>query len=262
MTKSTPASTAQPTCSSNIARTVAADCGVAGVVDVRVADVAGEQRAGLARHVRGDPQRLAVDLLERVLLADQPQLLAVGVVRERLDDVGAGVDELAVQLRHQLGVLEHDLGHERPRLQVAAPLEFEEVALGADDGALRETIEESAHAPRLTTRVADPATSPAAAPTARRAARATSAPASSSRAPKRNDGPDTLTRGDDAAVEAAHRRRDGGEPGLQLLVGDGVAALGGLPHARAQAPRSCATVFGPRGTSSTPSSSARSAAAS
>ena len=67
-----------------------------------------------------------------VLAADDPQLLAVRVVGERLDDVRARVDELAVQLGHLLRVLEHDLGDERARLQVAAPLELEEVALGAD----------------------------------------------------------------------------------------------------------------------------------
>ena len=55
MMKSTPASTAQPTCSSNMPRTVAADSG-SPAVDVRVADVAGEQRAGLARDVAGDPR--------------------------------------------------------------------------------------------------------------------------------------------------------------------------------------------------------------
>ena len=76
--KSTPASAAQPTCSSNIARTAACDCGVGRVVDVGVADVAGEQRAG----VRARPpwrccERLPVDRLEQVLLADDPQLLAV-----------------------------------------------------------------------------------------------------------------------------------------------------------------------------------------
>ena len=54
------------------------------------------------------------------------------VVRERLDDVGARVHELAVQLRDELGMIEHDLGDERAGLEVAPPLELEEVALGAD----------------------------------------------------------------------------------------------------------------------------------
>ena len=46
--------------------------------------------------------------------------------------------ELAVQLRDELGMLEHHLGDERARLQVTAALQLEEVALGADHGALLE----------------------------------------------------------------------------------------------------------------------------
>ena len=46
--------------------------------------------------------------------------------------------EVAVQRGDDLGVLEHDLGHERTGLQVAAALELEQVTLGADDGAGRE----------------------------------------------------------------------------------------------------------------------------
>ena len=56
----------------------------------------------------------------------------MGVVGERLDHVRTGVHELAVQPGDEVGVLEHDLGHVRARLQVAAPLELEQVSLGAD----------------------------------------------------------------------------------------------------------------------------------
>ena len=83
----------------------------------------------------------AVDLLEQVLLADDPHLLPVRVVRERLDDVRAGADELAVELRDDLGLLEHDLGDERAGLQIPAALELEEVPLGADHRALVEPLE-------------------------------------------------------------------------------------------------------------------------
>ena len=64
------------------------------------------------------------------------------VVGERLDDVRACVDEVAVQLGDDLRVLEHDFGNEGARLQIAAPLELEYVAFGADDRALVETLEE------------------------------------------------------------------------------------------------------------------------
>ncbi len=80
-------------------------------------------------------ERLAVERLEQVLLADDLQLLAVAVVGERLDDVGSRPRELDVQLADDVGVLEHDLGHEAAGLEIPPPLELEEVALGADDRA-------------------------------------------------------------------------------------------------------------------------------
>ena len=108
---------------------------VARFKEIGVTDVARNQR-GLARGLPGDRlgdlERLAVERLEQVFLADQPELLAVAVIGERLDDVGARVDEIAVRLGNDLRMLEHDLGHEGPGLQVAPALELEEVALGAD----------------------------------------------------------------------------------------------------------------------------------
>ena len=52
--------------------------------------------------------------------------------------------EIAMHLRHDLRVLEHGFGNERTRLHVAAPLELEEIALGADDRALGQALEETA----------------------------------------------------------------------------------------------------------------------
>jgi hypothetical protein len=65
----------------------------------------------------------------------------VGVIREGRNDVRAGVDEIPVQLRHDLGMLEDGLGHERTRLHVTTPLELEEIALGADHRASPEPFE-------------------------------------------------------------------------------------------------------------------------
>jgi hypothetical protein len=111
------------------------------IVDVGVADVAREQRAGLVRHRFGDLQRAAIDRLEIALAPDHPQLLAMRVVGERLDDVRARVHEVAMQLRHDFRMLEHDLGNESACLQVAAALELEDVSLGADDGPFGEAVE-------------------------------------------------------------------------------------------------------------------------
>ena len=47
-----------------------------------------------------------------------------------------------MELRHDLGMLEHDLGHESAGLQVAAALELEHVAFGADHGPVVEAFEE------------------------------------------------------------------------------------------------------------------------
>ena len=133
-------------------------------------------------------------------------------------------------------MLEHDLGHERPGLQVAAPLELEQVALGADHGTLLEAIEKLAHRPSVATRVASAATGPSSS-----AARATRVPASGRRGRNRNDGPETLTAAT-SGRRSADRRRDRHETGLSSRR-DGVTALGGL------LPRACssstvATAFG------------------
>ncbi len=116
------------------------------LVDVRVAQVAGQQRARFPRYLGGDGQGLPVERLEDALLADHPQLLAVTVVRERLHHVGAGVHELPVQTLDDLGVLQHDLGDERACLQVSPALALEEVALGADDRALSQQLQQIRHA--------------------------------------------------------------------------------------------------------------------
>ncbi len=105
---------------------------VLGLVDVGVGNVTGKQAAAFGGYLLGDRQCLTVERLEDLLLADDLQLLAVAVVGERLDHVRAGVDEIPVQLAHHLGMVEHHLGHVGPGLQVAAPLELEQIALGAD----------------------------------------------------------------------------------------------------------------------------------
>ena len=58
--------------------------------------VARETGTLFAGDLFGDGQGLAVHLFQEVFLADDTQLLAVRVVRECLDDVGAGAHEFAV----------------------------------------------------------------------------------------------------------------------------------------------------------------------
>ncbi len=117
---------------------------VCRIVDIGVAQIAGEQCAGLAGDRAGDAERCAVHGHQVLLPADDAQLLAVHVVGQRLGDIGAGVHEVHVQLFNHLRVLEEHLGHEGTRLQVAAPLELEQVAFRADHRPLGQAREQVA----------------------------------------------------------------------------------------------------------------------
>jgi hypothetical protein len=119
--------------------------GLPWLVHVRVADIAGQQCARLACHLAGDGQGLAVQRFEHVFLANDPELLAVAVVRERLDDVRPGVDELPVQLFDDLGMFKHHLRNESARLQVPAAFAFEKITFGAHDWATRQHAEQIGH---------------------------------------------------------------------------------------------------------------------
>src|SRR3712207_9351216 len=96
----------------------------------------------LFRSLLREGEGLAVEALEKLHFADDPELLAVGVVGERLDHVRPRVDELAVELRNLLGMLENYLRHEGSGLEVAPALQLEQVALGADNGASIQRSEE------------------------------------------------------------------------------------------------------------------------
>ena len=103
-----------------------------GIVDVRVADVACEKRAAFPRHGFGEVERTTVDRLEILLASDDAKLLAVGVIGERFHDIRTRMNEVAMQLRHCLGMLEHDFRNECAGLQITASLELEDIAFGAD----------------------------------------------------------------------------------------------------------------------------------
>ena len=101
-----------------------------------------EHRARLIGDSLGDLPRAAIDRLEIAFAADHPEFLSMRVVGERLDDVGARMHEVAMELSHDLGMLEHDLRHESPGLEIASPLELEDVALGADHGTVLEALQQ------------------------------------------------------------------------------------------------------------------------
>ena len=116
--------------------------GVIRRVDIGIREIAGEERVRLHRHLAGNRQRVTVERLEQVFLADEPKLLAMPVVGERLDDVRAGVDKLPMELRNHFGMLEDDLGNKGARLQVPTSFAFEQVALGADHDVCCETLQQ------------------------------------------------------------------------------------------------------------------------
>ena len=113
------------------------------IPDVGVRDVAGDQVTGAGvSDLARDCERRPVEGLQELLLADDPHLLAVAVVREGLDDVGAGALEVHVQGAQGLRELEGDLGDELAGGQVSPTLELEEESLRDDDGACVEALGE------------------------------------------------------------------------------------------------------------------------
>ncbi len=77
------------------------------VVDIGIADIAREQRAAFERDLLRQLERAAVNRLQIFFAADHAQFFAMRVVRERFDDIGAGVPEVAMQLCHRFRMLEH-----------------------------------------------------------------------------------------------------------------------------------------------------------
>src|SRR6185436_2861352 len=113
-----------------------------GIEDIGVADVAGEERAGFGGDRLGDRERLPVHCLELMLAADDAQFLAMRIIGEGFDDVGSRVDEIAVDLRDDLGMIEHRFRHESARLHVTAALELEQVTFGAAARTVGEAFDE------------------------------------------------------------------------------------------------------------------------
>ena len=108
---------------------------------LRVRDVAGHQVARVrVGDLAGDPQGRPVQRFEQVFLADDPHLLAVSVVGERLDDVGAGALVVQVQRAERVGVLQRHLGDELTGGEVTPPFELEEESLGTDHRACVEAV--------------------------------------------------------------------------------------------------------------------------
>ena len=129
----------------HLAHELTARLGRVRVVDPRVADVAGDERVAFAGDLLREAKRVPVQRLQILLAPDHAQLLAVPVVRERNHHLCSRAQELAVKLAHRVGEVENGLGHVRAALQVAAALELEEVALGAEHDVVLQPPEQASH---------------------------------------------------------------------------------------------------------------------
>src|ERR687886_154184 len=78
--------------------------------------------------------------ISRTIAPDHPQLLSVAVVGEGDHHLGAGPGELAVELAHCLGKVEHDLRDVGAALEVAASLQLEQVPLRSQHHVLLEAL--------------------------------------------------------------------------------------------------------------------------
>ena len=106
----------------------------------RQAEVRRHERP-IAGDLAGEADRGAVDVAHLIRISDRRELLFARIEGEGLQDLRARVEELLVQLLHGGGMLEDDLRRERPGLNVAALLEFEQVATIAQDNALSQLPE-------------------------------------------------------------------------------------------------------------------------
>ena len=109
----------------HLANDLARLLGRLGVVDPRVADVAGYERVPLPGHFLRQTQRLPVERLEVLLASDHPQFLPMPVVGECDHHLSAGAKQLTMKLAHGVGKIEHRLRHVRTALQVTASLQLE-----------------------------------------------------------------------------------------------------------------------------------------
>ena len=110
---------------------------IGGVVRPGEREVPGDERVALRRHLPSDADGVAVDLVDLAGEADGRELVIARVEGHRLEDLGAGAQEFAVQLRERIRVFDHHLGCERSRLHVPALLELEQVPAVAEHRAFR-----------------------------------------------------------------------------------------------------------------------------
>ena len=91
-------------------------------------EVARHERVALGGDLASDAHRRAVDVVDAIGEAHGRELVVAGVEGHGLQHLGARHQELAVQLRQGLRMLDHHLRRERTRLHVAALLQLEQVA--------------------------------------------------------------------------------------------------------------------------------------
>src|ERR1700704_1241897 len=115
-------------------------------------NVSAMTKSGDSRNLPRDADRGSVNLGHAVGEAGRRKLVLAPMEREGLQDLRARIEKFLVELSDRRGVLDHDLWGEGARLHVPALLELQEVPPTAQDGSLREPLEDSWTLGRGTTR--------------------------------------------------------------------------------------------------------------
>ncbi len=117
------------------------------IPSVGIADIARKQWrfvSGFSHHLFGNRQGVALQRLEPIFFADQPQFFPVTIIGERLDHIGARPQKLPVQCHYCFGMIQHHLGHIGTGLQITTALEFKEVAFSTNDRSIAEPLHQAA----------------------------------------------------------------------------------------------------------------------
>jgi hypothetical protein len=112
------------------------------VVGPREREVARDQRIAFRRDLARDPDRVPVDLVDRALHPHGRELVVAGVEGHGLEHLGTGAEELTMELRESVRMLDDHFRREGTRLDVATLLELQQVAAVAQDRSFGETLQD------------------------------------------------------------------------------------------------------------------------
>ena len=104
------------------------------------AEIASNQTL-LASNFARDAHGGAIQLFEPVLETDCCQLVAAGVKRQRLQNIGTGLAKLNMQFAQRVGMQQSDFRSERTRAHPSPFFQFQQITAVAEDGTFLQTLE-------------------------------------------------------------------------------------------------------------------------